>query len=239
MTILVLGQGRFSHYLSQALSSPSIIIPSRELSIDNILDTISRIKPSLILDMLDPSSDKIRGFDSIAERNLKLRENLRTIHQIFVYLYISTSNLYEPATNIIVESSPSLYTVSNNYLLLKNQSELIISRLINIYSILRLPTILFESSAEPPRSFFDDLMSSRSLGNKLKPRDGDDKPFTFIKAKTCARYVASLSINSLPPLLNISDNSWSTKYCLKNNSSFHDTFNKGLRISSSYSHLYS
>lgn len=242
MNVILLGRGRFSPYLQKAISKNAdfncFVLPCRSYNIDEIIALLLNKNPDIVIDLLDPSNDYMPNFAQIADRNNLLRDRLKYIIHPFSYVYISSANLYLASSSIIVETSPFETQLQSDYLLLKYQAESYVSSLTKTFSIVRLPTILYDYSADPPCSFFDDLINSRVSNIKLQPREGDDRPFTYINVNIAAKYISSLLDQPSPSHINITNNCWTTRFHLKNNLDFVDSRNIGLRISTNYSSLF-
>lgn len=242
MNVVLLGRGRFSPYLQKAISDNAdfncFVLPCRSYNVDEIIILLLNNNPDIIIDLLDPSNDYMPNFAQIAVRNNLLRDQLKYIIHPFSYFYISSANLYLASSSVIVESSPFETQLPSNYLLLKQQAESYVSSLTKPFSIVRLPTIFYDYSADPPCSFFDDLINSRANNIKLRPREGDNRPFTYINVHIAAKYISSLLDQPSPSHINITNNSWTTRFHLKNDFNFVDSKDIGLRISTSYSSLF-
>ena len=90
--LLILGRGRLSTIFTRLFDSSVyenlVIIPSRSLSANDLIGEIEYHSPSCIIDLLDPSSDKISDFQNLAERNLSFRLSIGNILGGRLYFYV-------------------------------------------------------------------------------------------------------------------------------------------------------
>ena len=234
MHLVLLGHGRFSRSFLESFQESShsrlTIVPARQLDSDDLISRLYELKPTHVIDLLDPSTDLIPTFDYIYDRNLRFRSSLPDLPDSRYY-YVSTVNLYQHASGLINEQSTLRVIPSKGYLCLKHYSECLLEASAKNLSILRVPSLYYPlDQCLTPISFLDDLILSRSCSQVLPSREGDDLVFTYMSARLAARTILDLVIEDTPSLINISSQVWSTRFCLKNAIEFVDNFEQGLRI---------
>ena len=216
MTVFLFGSGVLGRYLFDYLSPSNdvCIVPGRSQDkLERSLDILG--SDDFVIDLLDPASFPSLAPD-IIHKVASTRERL-IANIVSKYIYVSSSSVYQPSTELLNESSTTfnMGSISDGYTRHKLRNEQLVSNACSSpYIIARIPN-LWSSQLSENKGFFLDLFQSYYSSSQLPERQGDEYVFSFMSYSHAAFLLGSLLFSDLHGLVNLPSKTYSSRLALK------------------------
>ena len=216
MTVFLFGSGVLGRYLFDYLSPSNdiCIVPGRSQDkLQRSLDILG--SDDFVIDLLDPASFASLTSDTI-HKIASTREHLIS-NIVSKYIYVSSSSVYQPSTEMLNESSPTfnIGSISDSYTRHKLRNEQLVSNACSSpYIIARIPN-LWSAQLSENKGFFLDLFQSYYSSSQLPERQGDEYVFSFMSYSHAAFLLGSLLFSDLHGLVNLPSKTYSSRLALK------------------------
>lgn len=240
MKVAILGQGSLGLYLEQTLRYLDIDCESYSLRKDLFCNVLP-CNAHVLIDCMDPASSDTPNLLEIRALTRNIRRSLTERVDFHHYIYLSSANVYQPSSSIITESStvsqPTSETVST-YVAHKLQTESDLRHCLgSTLSVMRPGALWKPSYDQESQGFFADLYRHKHFGHSIKDYPTDSSVITYLSFRNAAQIICYFISDapSLPPILNISMEIWSTRQSLKRNEIYDPRdANPGIRLASYY-----
>ena len=216
MKLILLGCGEIGNYLSRNLSlSHNINIFSLQNSKFLSLKNLIRDSPTKfnVIDLMDPNSINIDTRESLLIKAKEIRTIFCNSDLINQYIYLSSSNIYKSSKEMIFEDSLIKTEGLTEYLKLKINSENFLNEFSMPLSICRIPSVWGQDSNK--NSFFSDLREAFNSNKFIHYRSNDKEVISYININDLANLLGHILDNKLTGVINVSTDSYNTRFNLK------------------------